>query len=382
MLKKGFLEIIEEGEFERLVSENKPLNIKFGVDPTSPDIHLGHTVLLRKLKEFQEKGHCIVFIIGDFTAGIGDPSFRDKTRPILSKEQIKENALTYTEQVFKILKKENVKILYNSSWFSKMSLQELINLSYSYTISRMLERDDFSLRYKTQKPIAMAEFLYPLLQGYDSYKVKADVEIGGSDQKFNMLVGREVQRFYSQAPQVVITTPLLEGLDGKLKMSKSYNNYIGITESPKEMFGKIMSISDSLMIRYYELLTDKDYLKIKGEIENGILHPMKAKEDLAFLIVSDYHSKDEAEDSLLEFKRVFQERLSPDDVLEYKISAKSPLIDIIYQSGMVKTKSEARRLILQGAVSLNGERINSCDFELKDTGFLKIGKRRFLKIVR
>lgn len=382
MLKKGLLEIIEEEKFECLISKNIPLNIKFGIDPTSPDIHLGHTVLLRKLKEFQEQGHNIIFIIGDFTAAIGDPSFRNKTRPRLSKEQIKENSLTYLDQVFKILSSSKTKILYNSSWFSKMQLEEFIKLSFSYTIARMLERDDFLMRYKGGKPIAMAEFLYPLLQGYDSYIVGADIEIGGSDQKFNMLVGREVQRFYGQTPQVVITTPILEGLDGTLKMSKTYNNHIGIKENPKEMFGKIMSIPDSLMIKYYELLTDKDHEKIKKEIENGILHPMKAKEDLAFLIVSDYHSKNEAEEALLAFKRVFQEGLFPYDVLEYRISEKSPLIEIIYQSGMTKSKSEARRLITQGAIDIDGKRINDCNFLLENPALIKIGKRRFLKIVK
>lgn len=379
---RGFLEIIEEGEFERLISENRALNIKFGIDPTSPDIHLGHIVLLRKLKEFQEKGHNIIFIIGDFTAGIGDPSFRNKTRPALSQKQIKENASTYIEQVFRILSSSKTKILHNSSWFRKMPLEEFIKLSFSYTISRILERDDFSLRYKSGKPIAIAEFLYPLLQGYDSYITNADIEIGGSDQKFNMLVGREICRFYSKSPQVVITTPILEGLDGKLKMSKTYNNYIAIKEEPREMFGKIMSIPDSLMIKYYELLTDKDYLKIKKEIEDGILHPMKAKEDLAFLIVNEYHSEAAAKDALFEFKRVFKERLYPSFALEYKIAKKSPLIEIIYQSGLAKSKSEARRLIREGAVYVDSERINTCDFELEKEAFIKIGRRRFLRIVK
>jgi len=383
MLKRGILEIIEETEFERLISSSRPLNIKFGVDPTSPDIHLGHSVLLRRLKEFQELGHNIIFIIGDFTAKIGDPSGRAKTRPHLSDQKIRENAKTYTEQVFKLLSPEKTKILYNSSWFNKMSLQEFIGLSFSYTVSRMLERDDFTGRYKKGMPIAIAEFLYPLLQGYDSFVIKADIEIGGSDQKFNMLLGREIQRFYSQAPQVVITTPLLEGLDGKLKMSKSYNNYIGITESPKEMFGKIMSIPDSLIVKYYELLTDEDYLKIEEGIKNESLHPMKAKEDLAFLIVSNYHSKEAACRARDEFEKVFSKRQVPEDILEYNIDEKKPLVDIIYQSGMTKTKSEARRLILQGGVSLDGERITNYNFQLeapKKPLLLKVGKRGFLKI--
>ncbi len=383
MLKRGILEIIEREEFEKLILSPKPLNIKFGVDPTSPDIHLGHTVLLRLLKEFQEKGHNIIFIIGDFTASIGDPSRRDKTRPRLSTDAIKENALTYTQQVSKILDLKKTKILYNSSWFNKIGLSEFIRLSFSYTVSRMLERDDFTARYKKGNPIAIAEFLYPLLQGYDSYIVKADIEIGGSDQKFNMLVGRHIQRFYSQNQQVVITTPILEGTDGKLKMSKSYNNYIGIKESPKEIFGKIMSIPDSLIIKYYELLTNEDYLRIKDEVENGILHPMKAKENLACLIIETYYSKEEADMAKEEFKKVFREGCSPEDVLEYRISEKKSIVDIIQKSGIVKSKSEARRLITQGGVSLSGKKINSCDFKLcvpENPIILKIGKRRFLKI--
>ncbi|MEW6103003.1 MAG: tyrosine--tRNA ligase [bacterium] len=383
MLKRGILEIIEEGEFERLVSSKRALNIKFGVDPTAPDIHLGHMVLLRKLKSFQELGHNIIFIIGDFTAKIGDPSGRDKTRPSLSIEKIKENALTYTEQVFKTLSFEKTKILYNSSWFDKMSLSELISLSFSYTVSRMLERDDFTLRYKDGKPIAIAEFLYPLLQGYDSYVVKADIEIGGSDQKFNMLVGREIQRFYSQVPQIVITMPLLEGTDGKLKMSKSYNNYIGIKEKEKEIFGKIMSVPDALIIKYYELLTDENYLIIKEKIENGSLHPMKAKEDLAFLITSSCHSKHKAEEAREEFIKVFSRKEIPGDILEYKIDKASLLVDIIYQSGLSNSKSEARRLILQGGVNISEKKIKDLNFQLeipKQPIILKVGKRGFLKV--
>ncbi|MEW6007960.1 MAG: tyrosine--tRNA ligase [bacterium] len=385
MLKRGILEIIEEGEFERLISSKRALNIKFGVDPTAPDIHLGHLVLLRKLKCFQELGHNIIFIIGDFTAKIGDPSGRDKTRPSLLEDVIKENAKTYIEQVFKILSFKKTKILYNSSWFDKMSLSEFIPLSFSYTVSRMLERDDFTLRYKNRKPIAIAEFLYPLLQGYDSYIVKADIEIGGSDQKFNMLVGREIQRFYSLNPQIVITTPLLEGTDGKLKMSKSYNNYIGIKESPKEIFGKVMSIPDAPMIKYYELLTDENYLKIKDEIEKGKLHPMKAKEELAFLITSFCHSKDKAKDAREEFRTVFSQKEIPDEILEYKIDKPSLIVDIIFKSGLSNSKSQARRLILQGGVKICEKKIEDPDFQLEipeEAIILKVGKRRFLKVVK
>jgi tyrosyl-tRNA synthetase len=303
-------------------------------------------------------------------------------RPALSKEEVEKNAETYREQVFKILDPKETEILYNSSWLSKMSLEEVLRLSKCYTVARMLERDDFAKRYSKGKPITICEFLYPLLQGYDSVVVNADIEVGGSDQRFNLLLGRAVQQAYGKRPQVIFTMPLLEGTDGKAKMSKSYGNYIGITEPEDAMFGKLMSISDELMIRYYQLLTDEDTEKIERDIKSGKLHPMKAKEELAWKITSLYHSKEAADRALIGFRRVFSERKVPEKILEYQIDRAIRLVSLIYEAGLTESKSEARRLISQGAVSVDGEKIRDMDYLLHPTHsqILKVGKRRFLKV--
>jgi len=380
-IKRNLTEIITEEEFDRLLCQKKEPRVKFGADPTAPDIHLGHTIILRKLRQFQDAGCKVIFIIGDFTARIGDPSGRTKAREPLSASEVRKNAVTYKEQIFKILDPERTEVLYNSSWFSKMDLAEILKLTSLWTVARMLERDDFSLRYKDEKPIAISEFLYPLLQAYDSIVVEADVEIGGSDQKFNLLLGRTIQASYGKKPQVVVTMPLLEGTDGKMKMSKSYGNYIGITETADSIFGKIMSISDNLMIRYYQLLTDEDEKRIEKEIESGNLHPMKAKEELAFRITSLYHGKVEAEEAKLRFKRLFSEReISEEDAPVYLIDKPMRVIDLIHQSELSPTKSEARRLISQGAVSIDGKKVKDLDCLISKPGLLKVGKKRFLRI--
>ncbi|MEK9149915.1 MAG: tyrosine--tRNA ligase [Candidatus Desantisbacteria bacterium] len=380
-IKKNLTEIITEIELDRLLAEKKSPTVKFGADPTAPDIHLGHTIILRKLRQFQNLGARIIFIIGDFTARIGDPSGRTKTREPLSADEVEKNAATYKEQVFKILDPARTEVLYNSSWLSKMDLTEILKLTSLWTVARMLERDDFSLRYKDEKPIAISEFLYPLLQAYDSVVVEADIEIGGSDQKFNLLLGRTIQSAFGKKPQVVVTMPLLEGTDGKMKMSKSYGNYIGITEKADSIFGKLMSISDSLMIRYYGLLTDEDEKEIEKKIESGELHPMKAKEELAFQITCLYHPKVEAEEAKLAFKRLFShQEIGEEDAPEYLIDKPIGIIDLIYQAGLSASKAEARRLISQGAVSIDGERIKNLDCFISKTGILKVGKRRFLRV--
>jgi tyrosyl-tRNA synthetase len=380
-IKKNLVEMITENELDRLLSEKKSPIVKFGADPTAPDIHLGHTVLLHKLRQFQDLNCKIIFIIGDFTARIGDPSGRTKTREPISALEVEKNAATYKEQVFKILDPEKTVVLYNSSWLAKMDLAEILKLTSLSTVARMLERDDFSLRYKEEKPIAISEFLYPLLQAYDSVVVDSDIEIGGSDQKFNLLLGRTIQSAFGKKPQVVLTMPLLEGTDGKMKMSKSYGNYIGIRESADSIFGKLMSISDTLMIRYYQLLTNEDEKRIEKEIVSGELHPMKAKEELAFYITSLYHGKIEAEEARLTFKRLFShQEIGEEDAPEYLINEPIGVIDLIYQSGLAPSKNEARRLISQGAVSIDGERIKDLDFFIGNPGLLKVGKRRFLRI--
>ena len=380
-IKKNLTEIITESEFDGLLAEKKAPTVKFGADPTAADIHLGHTIILHKLRQFQEMGAKVIFIIGDFTARIGDPSGRTKTREPLCPEEIERNAASYKEQVFKILDREKTEVLYNSSWLSKMDLAQILKLTSLHTVARMLERDDFSIRYKEEKPIAISEFLYPLLQAYDSVVVEADVEIGGSDQKFNLLLGRTIQSAFGKKPQVVVTMPLLEGTNGKMKMSKSYGNYIGITEPADSIFGKLMSISDSLMIKYYRLLTDKDTERIEEDIKSGELHPMKVKEELACHITSLYHGKAEAEEAKLKFKRLFSHReILENDTPVYMIDVPIGIIEIICQAGLSPTKSEARRLSLQGAVSIDGEKIRSLDGLISKPGLLKVGKRNFLKV--
>lgn len=380
IIKTKTLEIITEQDLEQKLKKGKKLKIKYGADPSAPDLHIGHAVCFRKLKQFQELGHDIIFIIGDFTAQIGDPSGRSKTRPKLSKQEVEKNAKTYMQQVYKILDKEKTTIRYNSEWLSKFNILNIMDLTSRYTVARMLERDDFEKRYNKGNPISILEFLYPLLQAYDSVAVKADVEIGGSDQKFNFLLAREIQKEYGQYPQVVITMPLLEGIDGKLKMSKSYHNQIGLLDSPKDMFGKVMSIPDTSILNYFELATDLTPPKSKN--------PRDTKARLASEIVSIYHGKEAARNAELEFNKIFRDKKLPEKIPEYKITEKTRLGDKIWivklleQTGLSQTRSEARRLIGQGGVSIDGTPIRDAnlEIELNKDFILKVGKRKFLKV--
>ncbi len=392
IIKRGTVEILTEDELtkklEKSISTGVPLKVKAGFDPTAPDIHIGHTVLIHKMRQFQELGHEIIFLIGDFTAMIGDPSGRSEVRKPLSRDEVVKNSLTYQKQIFKILDEKKTKVVFNSQWMDKLSLAALIELTAKYTVARMLERDDFSKRYKSQHPISIHEFLYPLIQGYDSVALKADIELGGTDQKFNLLVGRELQRDYGQEQQVVITMPLLEGTDGVQKMSKSLGNYIGITEPPKEMFGKIMSISDELMMRYYELLSDITVDELEGlrkGIKDGSVHPMMLKKRLASEIIRRFHSEIEASDAQREFEKVFSQRELPDDmpVVELKWDGDELWLPRIISTAIPPTSSsEARRLIKEGAVTVNGERVTDIEKKLKRAEYIiKVGKKRFVKVV-
>jgi tyrosyl-tRNA synthetase len=372
LIKRGTVEIIQLEELKKkldnAIKMNKPLVIKAGFDPTAPDIHLGHTVLLRKMRHFQELGHKVVFLIGDHTATIGDPSGESKTRPRLTKEEVKENARTYEKQISKVLDIHKLSIRFNSEWLAKMDVAKIAELLSRYSVQRLLERDDFSNRYKQQKTITMLEFLYPLLQGYDSVALEADVEIGGSDQKFNLLVGRDIQGLYGQPAQVVLTMPLLEGLDGVQKMSKSLGNYVGINESAKDMFGKLMSVSDELMWKYYELLTDEDVAKIKAEVSNGKLHPKQAKVGLAKIIVTHYHGEKEAARQAEEFDRAFKDKGFPQDIQLTEIqvtSDKTQVIAVLSDlSKLLSSRGEAKRKIQEGAVEIDGAKIDSVGLEL------------------
>ncbi len=403
-LKKGSVEIIQETELkaklERSLKNKKPLKIKTGFDPTAPDIHIGHTVLLRKMKHFQDLGHDVIFLIGDFTGLIGDPSGRSATRPPMTREEIMENAETYKNQIFKILDPEKTIIDFNSRWLEKLSSFDIINLTAKYTVARILERDDFSNRLKNGLPISVHEILYPLMQGYDSVALEADVELGGTDQKFNLLVGREIQRGFNQESQVILTMPLLEGLDGVEKMSKSLENYVGITERPEEIYGKIMSISDLLMFRYYELLTDEPLSQLetwKTEIEDKKTNPRDLKARLAGLIVADFWGQTEAKRAAQEFERVFKHKEKPTDMDEIKLKGKIldqskvdvkltviPLIDVLVDENILPSRGEAKRMIRQGGVYLDGERIEDIGFQIntqrKKEWVLKVGKRKFYKI--
>jgi len=392
-LTKGCVDIIREDELKaklsRSIKENKPLKVKTGFDPTAPDIHVGHTVLIRKMKHFQDMGHDVIFLIGDFTGLIGDPSGRSVTRPPMTREQIKKNAETYKTQIFKILDREKTIIDFNSRWLGKLTSFDIVNLMAKYTVARILERDDFSNRFKNGQPISSHELLYPLMQAYDSVALKGDVELGGTDQKFNLLVGRDIQREYNQDPQVVMTMPLLEGLDGVEKMSKSLNNYIGITEPPNEIFGKIMSISDPLMLRYFELLTDVSSSQVsqwKKDIQNNTVHPKDLKVQLAKLIVSDFWSEDDAKKAALEFDRIFKQKEQPEDMQEIELkNAAMPLIDLIIEQNILPSRGEAKRLIRQGGLYLDGQRVEDLgavlNIGLKEEIILKVGKRKFFKLI-
>jgi tyrosyl-tRNA synthetase len=394
LIKKGAQEIIREEELKEKLTKSlaagTPLRVKAGFDPTAPDLHLGHTVLIQKLKHFQDLGHQVIFLIGDFTGLIGDPSGKSETRPPLTEEEVKANAETYERQIFKVLDPTRTLIDFNSRWMKAMQAQDLIRLAARHTVARMLERDDFRKRYESQTPIAIHEFLYPLIQAYDSVALHADVELGGTDQKFNLLVGREIQREYGQEPQVVITMPLLEGLDGVQKMSKSLGNYVGIDEPPAAMFGKIMSIPDSLMVRYYELLSDispADLAKLTEDLETEAKHPREAKEELAVELVARYHGLDAARHAAQEFAHIFRERGLPEEIEEITLAPQAGdagflLPNIIVEAGAAPSTSEARRLIKQGGVKLDGEKVTDANLELSPgrTFLLQVGKRRFKKV--
>ena len=387
IIKKGVDEIINEDSLIKKLNSSKPLVIKAGFDPTAPDLHLGHTVLLNKLRQFQDLGHSIIFLIGDFTATIGDPTGKTELRPVLSNAEVKKNAETYRKQVFKILDENKTIIKFNSEWLGKLSAEELIQIIGSYSVARMLERDDFKKRFKSNKNISIKEFIYPILQGYDSVALKADVELGGTDQKFNLLMGRYLQSVNSpnneEVKQVVITLPLLEGLDGVKKMSKSLNNYIAIDDSPKEMFGKIMSISDELMWRYFEILSSisaKDLIKLKKDTEANKINPRDVKFDLGIEIVTRFHNRDEAEKSKNDFLNIFQKNKNPEDLDLIEVNP-MPLPNLLKHIGFVSSTSEARRLITQKALKINDNVVSSIDDQLVDgTYLLKLGKKKFIKV--
>ncbi len=387
LLLRGVEEIVPKKEFHKKLDENRPLRVKLGFDPTAPDLHLGHTVILNKLKLFQDLGHQVIFLIGDFTGLVGDPSGVNETRPVLNEKEIKKNAETYERQVFKILDKEKTEIRFNSEWMNKFSPEDFIRLSSVQTVARMLERDDFSKRYNAQKPISIHEFLYPLLQGYDSVALEADIELGGTDQKFNLLLGREVQKFYGKEPQVAFTLPLLEGLDGVKKMSKSLDNYIAIEDSADDMFGKIMSISDVLMWRYFELLSFLAEEEIKGlkKSQKEGSNPRDIKFLLAEEIVNRFHGEGSGNNAKKEFKSRFQKGNNPSDIKEISIKLEEKslnLAKVLKEAKMVSSTSEALRLIKQGGVRIEGEKIldSKHEINLNSSLLYQVGKRKFLKI--
>jgi len=387
IIRRGAEEILLEDALIKKLERGKPLRIKAGFDPTAPDLHLGHTVLINKLRQFQELGHEVMFLIGDFTAMIGDPTGKSATRPPLTRDEVLENAKTYEHQVFKILDAEKTTVLFNSSWMGQMSSADMIQLAAKHTVARMLERDDFNKRYKSGQSISIHEFLYPLVQGYDSVAMKADVELGGTDQKFNLLVGRQLQEAYGQEPQVALTMPILEGLDGVQKMSKSLNNYVGIADKPDDMFGKIMSISDDLMWRYFELLSFKPMSEVNAlrqEVAAG-LNPRDAKVQLAMELVERFHSKADAERANESFVARFRKGAMPDDMPELELAAGAeglPIANLLKNAGLVGSTSEALRMIKQGAVKINGERIEDKGLvcEAGSTNVYQVGKRRFARV--
>jgi tyrosyl-tRNA synthetase len=391
VIRRGAFEIIPEDELlkkiEKSLTKNIPLNIKLGCDPSRPDLHIGHSVVLRKLSQFQELGHLAILIIGDFTGMIGDPSGRNVTRPSLSLEETKLNGETYFEQASKILHKEKTKIVYNSEWLGKMSFEDVIRLASKYTVARMLERDDFTKRYKNGEPISLHELLYPLAQAMDSVAIKSDVELGGTDQKFNLLVGRDIQREFGVEPQVILTMPLLVGTDGVEKMSKSYNNYVGISDSPKEMFGKTLSIPDELIYTYFELATDvsnDELLKVKNQLEEKHVNPRDLKRYLAKTLIRMYHNREASEEAEKEFDKIFIQKEIPDDIPEIKLDNGSEIgiLDLILKVNFAPSKGEARRLVAQGGVSIDGEKIEDINAQilLDKNKVLKVGKRKFIKI--
>jgi tyrosyl-tRNA synthetase len=393
-LKKGSTEVIRDedlkAKLEQSAKSGKPLRAYLGVDPTAPDIHLGHTVVLRKLKHFQDMGHTAVFLIGDFSAMIGDPTGVSETRPPLTREQVDANAQTYLAQVYKILDRDKTEVRYNSEWLGKMSSFDVVRLCGHYRLARMLEREDFRSRLEKNLPISVHELLYPLLTAYDAVALQSDVELGATEQKFNMLVHREIQREYGQTPEVVLTMPILVGLDGERKMSKSLGNYVGITEAPGEMFGKLMSISDELMWSYYDLLTDfgpQAILRLREEVRTGTLHPMEAKMQLAYAVIAGFHGEDAAKKATQEFQRVFRDRQAPEEAPRQQLKRGEPkrLSVVLVELGLAASRSEAERLIKQGGVEVAGQRVDDVKREIDLSGpsefLLRAGKKKFLRVV-
>ena len=383
LLGRGAVEILPKGglaeKLQLAAKQGRPLRVKAGFDPTAPDLHLGHTVLLEKLRQFQACGHQVIFLIGDFTGMIGDPTGKNETRPPLTHEKVLVNAETYKHQVFKVLDPEQTEVRFNSEWLDALSAVDMIRIAAKGTVARMLERDDFEKRYKGGHSIAIHEFLYPLIQGYDSVALEADIELGGNDQKFNLLMGRQLQEAYGASPQVILTMPLLEGLDGVNKMSKSLGNYVGITEAPKEQFGKVMSISDELMLRYYELLTDVDLRAVRA------MHPMEAKKQLAAMIVDRFHGEGAGEGARHAFENQFSKGELPDDIPQAELSGEDGGIWVVHaltRTGLTQSNGEAIRLIKQGALSVDGERIGDRDYRLAAGAayLIRLGKRKFLQL--
>jgi len=391
VIKKGTEELISEEELvrklERSMKNGEPIRVKQGFDPTAPDIHLGHTVGIRKLREFQELGHTIVLIIGDYTGMVGDPSGKSETRPRLTYDKVMENAKTYEEQFFKILDRKKTEIHYNGEWFSKMQFDEIMSLAAKFTVARILERDDFTKRYQEGNPISLHEFFYPLMQGYDSVAIKSDVELGATEQKFNLLAARHVQREYNQEPQVVLTLPVLEGIDGTQRMSKSLGNYVGIDETPEEMFGKIMSIPDNLIYKYFTLVTNyhlDQLANVKKRLEDPKTNPMTVKKELARAIIGIYYSEEAAKMAQKSFEQVFSKGELPDDIEEITVDSTGDLmlVKLLAEKGIVSSNGEGRRLIKQGAVKVNDSKLSDINFSLsKGEYIIKVGKRRFVKFI-
>lgn len=392
IIKRGAVEIIPEEELvkkiEKSIKTSKPLNIKLGCDPSRPDLHIGHSVVIRKLAQFQELGHQAILIIGDFTGMIGDPSGRNATRPALSLEQTRINGESYFEQASKILHREKTKIVYNSDWLGKMSFEDVVKLASKYTVARMIERDDFTKRFKSGEPISIHEFLYPLAQAMDSVAIESDVELGGTDQKFNLLVGRDIQREFGMEPQVILTMPLLVGTDGVEKMSKSYDNYIGISDEPSQIFGRTLSIPDNLIYNYFELATNVSNQKlgeVKTQLENGSVNPRDLKRELARTLVSMYHNHEAAEIAQTEFDNIFINKGLPDEIEEFKVGINQEIniLDLIVLVNFAPSKGEARRLVTQGGVSIDGEKISDVQYQVKIISgmILKVGKRKFIKLI-
>jgi tyrosyl-tRNA synthetase len=387
IIKRGSEELLVEGELAQRLESGHPLRVKAGFDPTAPDLHIGHTVLLNKMRQLQDLGHQAIFLVGDFTGMIGDPTGKNTTRPPLTRDEVTQNARSYTDQVFKILRPERTEVVFNSAWMDRLNAADLIRLAATHTVARMLERDDFGKRYKTNKPIAIHEFLYPLIQGYDSVALNADLELGGADQKFNLLMGRELQKHFGQPPQCILTMPLLEGLDGVNKMSKSLGNYVGITEAPEQIFGKLMSVSDELMWRYIELLSFEPLEVVrrwKQEVEQG-RNPREIKVAFAREIVTRFHSLEAGERALADFEARFRQHVIPDDIPEVTLAGGDdglPIAQVLKQARLTASTSEALRMLDQGGVRLNGEKVSDKALKLGrgDTAVLQVGKRKFARV--